>query len=89
MTARQKWKIICDEMAKEYPVLASVWMQAADRFGEEWLPESVRNIESMYGAVRDPLGDTIRAALDGYAEFANDSLRNQVFYEATGRYRSK
>jgi SAM-dependent methyltransferase len=88
ITAAQKWQIVCDEMAREYPVLAGVWQQAADRFGEEWLPESVRNVEAMYGPIERSLSSGVREALNGYAEFANDSMRNQVLYEKTGRYRA-
>jgi len=75
-------------MLKTYPVLASVFTQAPARFGLGWADEAVPNIEAMYGQVSEPLSDRLINALDGYAEFANDSMRNQVFYERNGRYRA-
>src|SRR5882724_12049531 len=75
-------------MLKTYPVLASVFTQAPSRFGPGWADEAVPNIEAMYGQVSEPLSDRLINALDGYAEFANDSMRNQVFYERNGRYKA-
>jgi len=84
----QKWNVLCGAMLKTYPVLASVFTQAPARFGSGWADEAVPNIEAMYGRVSEPLSDRLVNALDGYAEFANDSMRNQVFYERNGRYRA-
>jgi len=84
----QKWNVLCGAMLKTYPVLASVFTQAPARFGSGWADEAVPNIEAMYGRVSEPLSDRLINALDGYAEFANDSMRNQVFYERNGRYRA-
>ena len=88
MDAANKWRVLCDEMQRSFPVLASVWTQAPDRFGPQWLPEAVRNIEAMYGPVESSLSPRLLDALEGYAEFANDSMRNQVFYERNGRYKA-
>lgn len=84
----QKWSCLCAEMQRRYPVLASVWQLAPERFGEHWVSESVPNIEKAYGEITDPLVETLSEMLDGYAEFCNDSMRNQVFFERTGRYRA-
>src|SRR5262245_56011948 len=88
MDAANKWRVLCDEMESSFPVLASVWTQAPDRFRPQWLPEAVRNIEAMYGPVESSLSPRLLDALEGYAEFANDSMRNQVFYERNGRYKA-
>ena len=88
MNNAQKWNVLCGAMLKTYPVLASVFTQAPARFGSGWADEAVPNIEAMYGRVSEPLSDRLINALDGYAEFANDSMRNQVFYERNGRYRA-
>lgn len=88
MNNGQKWDVLCTAMLKTYPVLASVFTQAPSRFGPGWADQAVPNIEAMYGPVSEPLSDRLINALDGYAEFANDSMRSQVFYERNGRYRA-
>ena len=88
MDTADKWRLLCDEMERSFPVLASVWTQAPKRFGPQWLPEAVANVETMYGPIGSPLSPRILDALEGYAEFANDSMRNQVFYERNGRYKA-
>src|SRR6188472_1824850 len=86
MDAATKWRVLCKEMERSFPVLASVWTQAPKRFGSEWLPEAVKNFEAMYGVIESTPSPRILDALEGYAEFSNDSMRNQVFYERHGRY---
>jgi SAM-dependent methyltransferase len=88
MTPRDKWELLTTAMTRRYPVLASVWLNAPGRFGEHWTSEFVRNTEALYGEVTPTLSSSLEEALDGYAEFANDSMRNQVFYEKFGRYRA-
>lgn len=88
MNAVSKWALVSAQMQSRYPVLASVWTAAPLRFGEAWCTSAVRDIETLYGPISDPPSDRLSEALDGYAEFANDSMRNQVFYERTGRYRA-
>jgi SAM-dependent methyltransferase len=88
MTEIEKWNLLCAEMAARYPVLAEVWDQAPARFGPDWASECISDLETIYGRVTKPLSDEWSGLLDGYAEFSNDSLRNQVFYERTGRYRA-
>lgn len=82
----QKWNLLCNEVQRRYPVLASVWTSAPARFGAAWVNKSVPAIETMYGIISDPLPDAILEVLDCYAEFANDSMRNQVYYEKNGKY---
>jgi hypothetical protein len=48
----------------------------------------VPSIEKAYGEVTPALSETLEEMLDGYAEFCNDSMRNQVYFERTGRYRA-
>jgi len=88
VTEREKWDVLCEAMQGRYPVLASVWQLAEERFGPAWLPECIRNIERLYGPVGVPMSDDLSEMLDGYAEFANDSMRSQVYYERTGRYKA-
>ena len=88
MTNGEKWDALLVQMESRFPVLASVWRAAPMRFGVAWLPEFIRNVETLYGPIQLPLSGAILEALDGYAEFAADSMRNQVFYEKTGRYRA-
>ncbi len=87
-SASRKWDLVCANMLTRYPVLASVWTAAPSRFGGAWCVGAIRDLEALYGPVTDPLSPSLLDALDGYAEFANDSMRNQVFYEKTGRYRA-
>lgn len=88
MNNSQKWNLLCREMQKYYPVLASVWLSAVARFGTHWVDESIPAIEAVYGPIVDPLPDAILEILDSYAEFANDSMRNQVYFEKHGKYRA-
>lgn len=88
MNNQEKWQVICDEMDRSYPVLSSVFKLASTRFGARWADDSVRNIEAMYGKVDLPLSPRLMEAFDGYAEFANDAMRNQVYFERTGTYRA-
>src|SRR5207249_4308618 len=68
--------------------LASVWSQAPGRFGPEWSSECVSSLETVYGEVTHPLPVGLLDVMDGYAEFATDAMRNQVYYENTGRYQA-
>lgn len=88
MTAQEKWQLLCDAMLANYPVLANVWVQAPQRFGPQWCEEAVHGIETAYGEIKSPLGEALIDLIHGYAEFCNDSMRNQVFYEKNGRYRA-
>lgn len=88
MNTLEKWNLLCAEVQKTYPVLAGVWVDAPAKFGPQWIDQSLLDIETMYGEVGSPLSPSIREIVDGYAEFANDSMRNQVFYEKHGRYRA-
>lgn len=88
MNNRQKWDTLCAEMRSRYPVLASVWENAGERFETGWVDESVPSIEAAYGPITEPLSESLSDMLDGYAEFCNDSMRNQVFFEKHGHYRA-
>lgn len=88
MNNSQKWKAICAEIQKAYPVLATPFLLAESRFGAPWVDEAVPTIEGMYGRITEPLSDPLKAAIGCYAEFANDSMRHQVMYERTGKYRA-
>jgi SAM-dependent methyltransferase len=91
MTARndqQKYDYICGLVEGTYPILAPVWQAARARFGAAWLREFIANIEAVYGTVDIGIEGRLGAALDGYAEFVNDSLRNQSFYEKHRRYKA-
>lgn len=88
MSYSEKWQLVCDEMEKSYAVLAQIFKLAPSRFGGDWAQQSVRNIETMYGPIERPISEKLVAALDGYAEFSNDSMRNQVFFERHGHYKA-
>jgi 2-polyprenyl-3-methyl-5-hydroxy-6-metoxy-1,4-benzoquinol methylase len=88
VTDFEKYSLVCDAMEQRYPVIAPVWRAAFDRFGDAWLHEFVRNVEVIYGTVGATTAARLVEALDAYAEFANDSMRNQVFFEKHGRYRA-
>ena len=91
MTARDdqlKYDYICGLVEQTYPILAPVWQAARARFGAAWLREFIENIEAVYGTVDVGIEGRLGDALDGYAEFVNDSLRNQSFYEKHGRYKA-
>jgi 2-polyprenyl-3-methyl-5-hydroxy-6-metoxy-1,4-benzoquinol methylase len=84
----EKYRYVCSAMTERYPVLASVWNSALDRFGSEWLVEFLRNLETVYGGIGEGVSPSLLDAMDGYAEFANDSMRNQVYFEKHGHYRA-
>jgi hypothetical protein len=83
-----KYTVVCELVEETYPILAPVWRAARDRFGDRWLAEFITNLETLYGPVNAGLGGRLADALDGYAEFANDSLRNRAFYEKHGHYKA-
>ncbi len=83
-----KWQILCEKVQERYPVLAAVWHLAPERFGADWANESVPSIETAYGVIQAELSETLSELIDGYAEFCNDSMRNQVIFERTGHYRA-
>jgi SAM-dependent methyltransferase len=84
----EKYDFICKLVEKTYPVLAPVWRAAGSRFGDKWLKEFIVNLEAIYGPVNVNTGSRMAEALDGYAEFVNDSLRNQAFFEKHGHYKA-
>jgi SAM-dependent methyltransferase len=88
MTPGDKYDAICRAMEASFPVLASVWSSARSNFGDAWLDEFVGNVETLYGEIGVPIGPAVEDALEGYAEFANDAMRSQVFFEKHGRYPS-
>lgn len=88
MNNLEKYQLICQLVRARYPVLASVWELAHERYGENWLQEFIRNIEVVYGEIRPGSEERMQDALDGYAEFCYDSTRNQVFYEKHGHYKA-
>lgn len=85
---QQKYGYVCELVERTYPILAPVWRAAHARFGATWLREFIENIEVVYGKVDVGIEGRLGDALDGYAEFVNDSLRNQSFYEKHRRYRA-
>ncbi len=85
---QQKYGYVCELVERTYPILAPVWRAAHARFGAAWLREFIENIEVVYGKVDVGIEGRLGDALDGYAEFVNDSLRNQSFYEKHRRYRA-
>lgn len=88
MNNEEKWSFLCDVVKNRYPVLAPIWVGAPLRFGSCWLDESIPDIESVYGVITRPISQELSELIDGYAEFCNDSMRNQVYFERNGRYRS-
>ena len=88
MNTAEMWQLLCAAVEARYPVLASVWTQAPERFGPDWITEFLRDLAPLYGPVTAPLTDRMLEVIDGYAEFANDSMRNQVYFEKTGRYQA-
>ena len=88
-TIHSKYDIICDSIANTYPILAPTWSSALERFGTTWLSEFIDNLETIFGCISiDSPNPGLLDAIDGYAEFCNDSLRNQAFFEKHGRYKS-
>ena len=88
LTNEEKWDALCVDVTQRYPVLASVWNGCLPRYGSEWLEDCIFSIEKVYGEITDPLPSAIIELVDSYAEFANDSMRNQVYFERTGKYRA-
>ncbi len=85
----EKYLHICSLMEKTYPILAPTWHSALDRFGQVWLRQFIANMETIFGTVeKDGDSSGLMRALDGYAEFCNDSLRNQAFFVKHRRYRA-
>ena len=62
---------------------SDIWQRSRTLFGEAWVEEFVDNIDRLFG--REAGG--WEAAVDGYAEFALDAVRNQKYFEANRTYR--
>lgn len=62
---------------------SDIWQRSRALFGEPWVEEFVDNIDRLFG--REAGG--WEAAVDGYAEFALDAMRNQKYFEANRTYR--
>jgi SAM-dependent methyltransferase len=85
----QKYRMICDLLSATYPILAPTWQSAYDRFGDEWLEQFIVNIETIFGPIKKGENQAgLMDAINGYAEFCNDSLRSQSFFERNGRYKA-
>jgi SAM-dependent methyltransferase len=85
---RAKYQYLCSLVEETYPILAPTWQLAFSRFGDEWLNDFIVVVERIFGAIHASPTQGLRDAIDGYAEFCNDSLRNQSFYERNGRYKA-
>jgi 2-polyprenyl-3-methyl-5-hydroxy-6-metoxy-1,4-benzoquinol methylase len=84
----RKWQTLFCAVKSKYPVLANVWLSARQSFGQEWLSHIIENVEKVYGSLDKGLNKNHLSLIDGYAEFCNDSLRHQVFFEKFGRYKN-
>ena len=85
---RTKYQYLCALVEETYPILAGTWKLAPERFGENWVNEFVPVVERIFGSIESSPTQGLRDEVDGYAEFCNDSLRNQSFYEKHGRYKA-
>ena len=73
------------ELARTHSYFFSdIWKRSREEFGPGWIEEIVDNVVRLFGLEED--GGWL-AAIQGYAEFALDAMRNQKFFEANGRYR--
>ena len=73
------------EMARMHSYFFSdIWKRSREEFGPKWVEEIADNVVRLFGLEED--GGWL-AAIQGYAEFALDAMRNQKFFEANGRYR--
>ena len=88
MTDLDKYKRVYQRVQSIYPVLAGVWQKAHSRFGDDWLREFIENIEAIHGEIGGHEDARLDNALDGYAEFATDSMRNQSYFEKHRRYKN-
>src|SRR5262245_45580125 len=85
----KKYVAICDLLEATYPILAPTWRSAYERFGREWLDQFIANVETIFGPIERGKNESgLMDAIDGYAEFCNDSLRNQSYFEKHGRYKA-
>jgi SAM-dependent methyltransferase len=85
----QKYDLVCQAIEDEYPILAPMWKNAYSHFGDEWLADFITNLEMVFGEIKgNSCSTSLQSAFDGYAEFCNDSLRNQAYFEKHGKYRA-
>jgi SAM-dependent methyltransferase len=88
--AQDKYSLLCALVEDHYPILAPTWRAAPGRFGARWIDMFMESFETAFGSVADPSKNPAAvSAIDGYAEFCNDSLRSQVYFEQTGNYPAK
>jgi SAM-dependent methyltransferase len=75
---------LSDLARKHSYFFAHIWKRSWEEFGPQWAEEIADNVVRLFGLEED--GGWV-AAIQGYAEFALDAMRNQKFFEANGRYR--
>lgn len=66
------------------PFFADIWQRSRQEFGPAWVEEITDNVVRLFGADDE---ERWLAAIQGYAEFALDAMRNQKYFEKHGRYR--
>lgn len=66
------------------PFFADIWERSYKEFGSTWMEELVDTVTRLFSADGEA---GWQAAIQGYAEFALDAMRNQKFFEANHRYR--
>ena len=70
-------------MQERYAFLAQRWEQSRKDFGSQWEVELSENAQRVFGFEPNPRWDE---AVNGYAEFAIDSMRAQFYFEKHGKY---
>lgn len=79
-----KYRQLLASLRAKFPNYAAAWERARNEFGEQWEQEFSAAITTMFGD--DPA--QWQSAVDGYAEFATDALRSQIFFERRGQYKA-
>jgi 2-polyprenyl-3-methyl-5-hydroxy-6-metoxy-1,4-benzoquinol methylase len=82
--AGEIYKELSARLRTKYSNYAAAWDAAHSAFGGAWEQEFDHAIVTLFGS--DP--EKWLPAIDGYAHFATDALRSQIYFERNGRYQA-
>ncbi len=81
---RHTFEVLSGIARKKSFFFSDIWGRSYEEFGDGWMQELVDNVTRLFG---DGTDGRWESAIQGYAEFALDAMRNQKFFEKNGTYR--
>jgi len=85
MNANEKYRLISNICQQKFPFFAGILAKIELMMDDAWRAELVDDLEALFGDVQSL---SFAKALEGYAEFSIDAMRNQEYFLKHGRYRA-